>query len=174
VKTNTEPLPQETVYIGIDNGLDGGVACVAGSGDLKWLYPMPVLKKGKGREVDIQELVKLLFCEAKPFVAVEEASKQSAGVLALCSTWYTYGQIIAALKLYQLSYCPVYARSWQKHYFKKPKMPKGQKFDTKAAALQKALQLWPRQSFLKSERCTKPHDGMVDAALIAHWARTHT
>jgi len=37
--------------------------------------------------------------------------------------------------------------------------------------LLKARQLWPDETWLASPRCTKPHDGMIDAALIAEYAR---
>ena len=50
-------------------------------------------------------------------------------------------------------------------------MPKGQKFNTKAAALNVAKQIFPAETWLKSERCTKPHDGMIDAALLAEYGR---
>lgn len=47
----------------------------------------------------------------------------------------------------------------------------GAKGDTKPRALAKALQLWPGETFLASERCRVPHDGMIDAALIAEYGR---
>jgi hypothetical protein len=61
--------------------------------------------------------------------------------------------------------------TWQKVFWTKPKMPKGRKFDTKAAALKAAKQLWPLQDWRKNSRCTTPHDGLVDAALIAEYGR---
>lgn len=39
--------------------------------------------------------------------------------------------------------------------------------DTKGAAATRAAQLFPGVDFRASARCRKPHDGMVDAALIA-------
>ena len=39
----------------------------------------------------------------------------------------------------------------------------------KVASLYVARQLWPDQTFLASERCRVPHDGIVDAALIAYY-----
>ena len=41
--------------------------------------------------------------------------------------------------------------------------------DTKAMAKACAHQLFPNESFLASERCTTPHDGMIDAAMIAYY-----
>jgi hypothetical protein len=48
------------------------------------------------------------------------------------------------------------------------RVPKGQ---TKTYALKAAAGLWPYECWLASTRCTTPHDGMVDAALIAQYAR---
>jgi hypothetical protein len=45
------------------------------------------------------------------------------------------------------------------------------KGDTKPAALAKAKQLWPEETFLASARSTKPHEGIVDAYLIAEYGR---
>lgn len=39
--------------------------------------------------------------------------------------------------------------------------------DTKATSLKAAERLWPGHDFTRSARATKPHDGLVDAALIA-------
>jgi hypothetical protein len=91
--------------------------------------------------------------------------------MALCSTWFTYGHICAALKLGLYRWHSIRPQAWQKTFWAKPKMPKGQKFDTKAAALRSANMLWPTEDWTKSDRATKPHDGMVDAALIAEYGR---
>ena len=43
--------------------------------------------------------------------------------------------------------------------------------DTKKAALIKASVIAPDECWQKSKRASKPHDGMVDAFLIAHYIR---
>jgi len=45
------------------------------------------------------------------------------------------------------------------------------KGDTKPAAKAKAQQLWPDEQWLATPRCKKAHDGMIDGALIAEYAR---
>ena len=158
-----------TAYIGIDNGLDGGIATIY-NGEL-YVQPMPTIKLGKGRRVDVFSIRNWIQQQPDVFVVLEGAQKFSAGMLALCSTWHSFGCIQATLELTQTPHAIVNPRDWQKMFFTKPKMPKGQKFDTKAAALQAARQIWPRQDWTKSERATKDHDGMVDAALIAQYCR---
>ena len=44
-------------------------------------------------------------------------------------------------------------------------------YDTKKAALGVANILAPEECWLKSKRCSKPHDGMIDAFLIARYIR---
>lgn len=159
------------IYCGIDNGLDGGVAQIDWDGSLIMTDVMPTTRLGKGREVDVMALRFLLPPVSGSMVLVEEASKHSAGVLALTSTWFTYGHIIAMLKILGYRYETVNPRAWQKIYWSKPKMPKGRKYDTKAAALSQATKLWPSQDWTPTEKSKKPHDGIVDAALIAEYAR---
>jgi hypothetical protein len=55
--------------------------------------------------------------------------------------------------------------------WQKVMLPGCAKGDTKPAALARARQLWPAESWLASPRCSKPHDGMIDAALIAEYGR---
>jgi hypothetical protein len=50
-------------------------------------------------------------------------------------------------------------------------IPGCEKGETKRAASELARRLWPDESFFATERCKTPHDGLVDAALIAEYAR---
>jgi hypothetical protein len=65
---------------------------------------------------------------------------------------------------------------WQKAVFKgetpQYKISKSGKKnikDTKKMAQIVASRLFPDEKFLRSERCVKAHDGMIDASLIAYW-----
>ena len=40
---------------------------------------------------------------------------------------------------------------------------------TKVAALAAANKLWPQQKWIATNKSKVPHDGMIDAALIAHY-----
>ena len=54
-------------------------------------------------------------------------------------------------------------------YIKRDKT-KGERFktDTKATSLNAARRIFPGETFLATPRSKKPHDGLVDAALIAY------
>lgn len=156
--------------IGIDNGLDGAISVVGEYGGIIFKTAMPTIKTGKGREVDVLAINEI-FNQYPGTIVLEEASKHSPGKLSLCSTWFTYGSILSTIKLAGRRYQVIRPLNWQKTFWAKPKMAKDQKFDTKAAALKAANMLWPEENWTKSDKATKPHDGMVDAALIAEWAR---
>ena len=159
-------------YVGIDNGLDGAIVALNGFGTVTFKCKMPVNKTGKGREIDVQRfaaIVKQLNLHA--VFIVEQASKHSPGKMALCSTWHSFACMTTTLKLLKVQWDLVQPQQWQRTFWARPKMPKDQKFDTKAAALVAASRIWPCEKWLASDRCKIAHDGMVDAALIAEHAR---
>jgi hypothetical protein len=70
------------------------------------------------------------------------------------------------------------AKVWQKEMFqgtvlvtKKSKSGKSVVTDTKATALIVAKQLFPNQKLTFGDRATKPHDGLIDAMLMAEFAK---
>tara|TARA_R110002153_G_scaffold3000_3_gene14217 strand:- start:794 stop:1294 length:501 start_codon:yes stop_codon:yes gene_type:complete len=159
-------------FIGIDNGLDGGIVVLGENGEIHMKCVMPVIKLGKGRAVNVHNIDAILGgLSIQTMALLENASKHSPGVLALCSTWYSLGCVETVLKISGTRYDLINPQKWQKEFWTRPKMPKGTKFDTKAAALNAANKLWPGTDWTKSERASKPHDGIVDAALLAEFAR---
>ncbi|MCC5807596.1 MAG: hypothetical protein JJU00_14830 [Opitutales bacterium] len=160
-------------YIGIDNGLDGGIAVIDRQSKIVRIRPMPTQKLGKGRVIDAAAVLDLLTQWQPPEVTIllEEASKHAAGVLSLCSTWRSFGALDAILRCTRHRYHIIRPQQWQKAFWARPKMAKGQTFNTKAAALAAARRLWPDENWLATERSTTPHDGMVDGALIAEFGR---
>lgn len=160
-------------YIGIDPGLKGGVAV---RGYAMQYAPMPVMKFDRRNSVDVialRELMDTLVSnQGDPFVIIESAQKFSAGTNSLTSTWFGYGRITAMLELAGLPFHVVASpRTWQKEFWVRPKLPKGQKFDTKEASVNAAKRLFPGYDFLPTPRCSKPSDGITDAVLLAEWGR---
>jgi len=159
-------------YVGIDNGLDGGIAIIGPSGNLVDLQIMPTESNGKRRRTDPLG-VRDIICNypIEQLNVVYEKVSGSKSALAAASMADSFSAVEAVLRLSGIRREPVTARTWQKQFWTVPKMAKGAKFDTKSAALKSAKQLWPHQDWRKSERSKKPHDGLVDAALIAEYAR---
>lgn len=63
-------------------------------------------------------------------------------------------------------------KTWQKSVWMHcDKVMLANKVDTKKTSLACAKRLWPGDLFLKNPKCKTPHDGIVDAMLIAEAAR---
>lgn len=157
------------VYIGIDNGLTGGLVALSDHpGSPLDMIVMPTRGKVKGNEVDARAVWEFINRWGIPDVTVvlETPGKHSPGAQALCSMWDSYGAIRGVLACRNIRHIRVTPQSWQKIM-----LTGCAKGDTKPAALAKAQQLWPAESWLASPRCSKPHDGLIDAALIAEHAR---
>jgi hypothetical protein len=160
------------IYIGIDNGLTGGLVALADHpSEPISMITMPVKGKAKGNEVDPAAIKDWLYleCEFQTLeitVIVEIPGKHSPGVNALCSMWDSFGAIRGYLETRGIRHHRVSPQTWQKAML--GNVEKGQ---TKPAALSKARQLWPGETWLATARSSKPHEGLIDAALIAEWAR---
>ena len=157
------------VYIGIDNGLTGGLVALSDHpGPPIAMEIMPTRGKSKGNEINAELVWSFIdqFCRDTLTVILETPGKHSPGAQALCSMWDSYGAIRGVLESRGIRHHRITPQAWQK------KILVGcAKGDTKPAALAKARQLWPAENWLASPRCTKPHDGMIDAALIAEYGR---
>jgi hypothetical protein len=158
------------IIIGIDNGLTGGLVAISSfSGALVGSVVMPTQGKAKGNEVDSRALLEWMSSISAHdcmTAILETPGKHSPGVQALCSMWDSYGSIRAILETRGIRHHRIAPQTWQKAIL--GNVEKGQ---TKPAALSKARQLWPAESFLATPRSSKPHEGLIDAALIAEYGR---
>jgi hypothetical protein len=157
------------IYIGIDNGLQGALVALSDHpGAPIGMRIMPTRGKSKGNEVDAQSIWEWIYQMGGTActVILETPGKHSPGAQALCSMWDSYGAIRGVLESRGIRHHRITPQSWQKVM-----LPGCAKGDTKPAALAKAKQLWPQETWLASPRCSKPHDGMIDAALIAEYGR---
>lgn len=158
------------VYIGIDNGLTGGMVALSDhAGPPIAMTTMPTRSRVKGNEVEGHEIWKWIrqFSDIGPVsVILETPGKHSPGVQALCSMWDGYGVIRGILESRLIRHHRITPQSWQKVM-----LPGCAKGDTKPAALARARQLWPGEDWMATARCSKPHQGLIDAALIAEYGR---
>ena len=157
------------VIIGIDNGLTGGLVAISASSGLiieRWV--MPTQGKAKGNEVAGDSVLMFLdkWDRSDITALLETPGKHSPGVQALCSMWDSFGAIRAVLETRGIRHHRIAPVTWQKAML--GNVEKGQ---TKPAALSKARQLWPDENWLATARSSKPHEGLIDAALIAEYGR---
>ena len=158
------------IYIGIDNGLTGGLCVLGESGEILAKVIMPTREKSKGNELAANDLAAHFEVWRElygPFsVIIETPGKFAKGVQAISSMWDSYGAtrgVLEALKIRHHRIAPI---TWQKVMI--PNCAKG---DTKPAAKARVGQLWPDEKWLATPRSTKPHEGLIDAALIAEYGR---
>lgn len=160
------------VYVGIDIGKHGAIAIMGMDKSIAY-YPMPKIKD----ELDYAELNHLLkgFSNMGAHVVFEKL-----GVIFGSSktTAFSMGHQAGAVEMgciaNNISFTKVRAVDWQKQMFQGVetinKTGKSSK-DTKAMALVAIKRIFPDLKLTFGERATKAHDGLVDAVLMAEYAR---
>jgi crossover junction endodeoxyribonuclease RuvC len=150
--------------MGIDPGLEGGLAWID-DGQCLTIEPMPVLETVKGRQIDEGKLVSLIS-ERRPARAYVELvhAMPKQGVVSMFTFGTGWGIVRGILAGRLIPYVMVRPQEWQKEEMA------GQEKGSEALV---ASRLWPLMDFRKTLKCKKPHEGMVDAALIAHYGWRH-
>jgi hypothetical protein len=156
------------MIIGIDNGLDGGLCAIsAHDGSVIDMWATPTFERAGKREVDTKTIYNWITdLHTEPLIAIEEPLKHAKSSQAMRSMGISYGKILGMCESHLLKVKPIQVQDWQKDML--GKVPKSQ---TKTFALRKAQELAPDEDWRKNNRCTVPHDGIVDAFLIAQYAR---
>lgn len=160
----------KTKYIGVDNGLGGGLAVIEGHKVLE-LIPMPiVLGSNERNEYDIPELIKILERYQNDSVLIIEKAHAMPviGVVQAFSFGKLYGIMLGIATALKMPYSIVHSRTWQKEMFKDLSTK-----NTKQASIIIAKRLYPGQTFLATERSKKEHHGLSDALLLATWGQRH-
>jgi len=160
-------------YIGIDPGISGALVCMDDLGNIRKKCVMPIVKIGTKNKVDPKALAhwfKGCFTEEEVrIVAIEEQRPMhQIGEVATFGMGRGYGIIEGVVATLELPYELIRPVDWQKEMLKG--LPKG-KGMTKENSKQVATQLFPKESFKRTEKCTKIHDGLTDAVLITEFIR---
>lgn len=108
--------------------------------------------------------------EPEEVVVEKQWVRPGQGVVSSGTTMKNYGALLGLTYGYLGIEADIVTPStWQKVML--PGVAKGQ---TKPESLKVAQLLYPTVSLLRTSRCTKLHDGMSDALLIAHyWRHEH-
>lgn len=160
------------IYIGIDNGLAGGLAAYDTFDNSLEVCPMPIVgvktAKGNKNEYDIQAIIRWFDrIPTHPIMAVLEKAQAfpGQGVVSMFGIGRGFGIMEGILASRKWPYTIVSPKTWQKRIFEGIAHT-----DTKQASVLVAQRLFPNTSFLATERSKKLHDGMTDAALMAVFA----
>tara|TARA_R100001463_G_scaffold37626_1_gene80765 strand:- start:9048 stop:9554 length:507 start_codon:yes stop_codon:yes gene_type:complete len=157
------------VIIGVDNGLNGGLVAISKqTGAVIDKTVMPTLQRSKKRETDARKVYEWVMALESDFIfAVEEPLHHARSSQAVRSMALSFGKLLGLAESREWDVRCVKVHNWQKSMLGHLAPP----YDTKKAALHVANGLAPEECWLKSKRCSKAHDGMVDAFLIARYIR---
>ena len=169
--------------IGIEPGKKGAIVVLNNRGEVVEKEVMPLVG---GKLLDFKSVKTMLLANMPCHVFIEDVhaifgtSKGSTFVLGgICMA------LEAVVVCCDIPYTKVQPKSWQKIIYqgipeiRKPskKISKGKRagqivkgsLNTKAMSEVAAKRLFPNEDLRASENCRKPHDGIVDALLIARW-----
>lgn len=165
------------IFGGIDPGTNGAVCLISEDGRILFRDCFPLFK-GK---LDVSGLKNLLMNTVKyaNHVFLEDVHAvfgSSAG--ATFSFGWNCGLIEGILTAQNKPFTMISPKEWQKEMWRgidvlKMASKTGKKVinDTKGTSLLSARRLFPNETFLSSPRCNKPHDGIIDAVLMAECCR---
>ncbi len=159
-------------FIGIDCGLNGALVTI-NKNTIHSMIEMPTKKHDHKKVIDIEKLSHIFNSDNKRqshIAIVEDPGGHAPSASGLRSMTYSFAVIKTLLVANKIPHHCFYARKWQSEFFKKPKDLVG-KFDTKKAALDSALKIWPNTDWRRTQRSKNAFDGFVDAALIAEYGR---
>lgn len=156
------------IFLGIDPGLDGGLAFLDDKGKLS-LHKTPVIG---GRDYDIQEMKRLLqfhpMLGGGIFVIIEnQISMPGQGLTSTLQTGKGFGIWLGLLSALEIPFQVVSSRQWQSKLY----TGVSAKLETKEKSIIVAKRLFPTADFRKSERATVANDGLTDAANMAEYGR---
>lgn len=159
------------IYLGIDNGVNGGLAACHDGGQIVKITPMPTIKvvgpKGNRNEYNIPAIIDWLnqFRNNTKMVILEKAQPfPGMGAHQTFVNAKNFGIMEGLIVALGFPYMIVHPKTWQKKMFEG--MPKQ---DTKQASMATAIRLFPATKFIANDKSTKLHDGMSDAALMAYY-----
>lgn len=167
------------IYIGVDPGADGFVSVLSEDSGYEFL---PI------DGTPVQEVSDFFGkFRLRNAVAVLEDVHAVFGSSAkgTFNFGFSKGMLLALLVAHRIPYALVAPKDWQNEVWvnadkeyasQKQKCKDGgektvRKVDTKATSINAARRLFPTVDFRKSDKAKKPHDGKVDALLMAEYAR---
>lgn len=150
------------IYVGIDPGQKGGITCIDHFGLIVDMFVMP-------EDITILSGFLRLHKQHISIVGLEKSqSYPKQGIASTFNYGVSYGIIQGILIAHEVDFTLIPPRTWQKHMI----IPSRLK-DPKAKALKSANKIFKKQKsfWLPSKRHKKPHDGLIDSALIAEYCR---
>lgn len=158
------------IFVGIDNGLAGGIVAIK-EGKILLKRVMPIIK-GDRNEYDIAEIINIfieLTGQKYPnddiLVILEKAQiTPIAGKNSCFSMGYCFGMMQGLLTALNIPFRIVHAKTWQKEVLRDINGN-----DTKQRSIIFCQRMFPNEDFKATDKCTKVHDGLTDACCMAYF-----
>lgn len=161
------------MYLGIDVGKDGAFAILNEQGQVIRLAVMPTV----GSEYDKLEMIRIITALDIKHAVLENVHAPQLGGRTSCFEFGRgKGLLEMLLMALEIPHTQVIAKTWQREMWSGIKIQykagKEKKIvDTKGTSLLAAKALFPSQNLTKSSKAKIPHDGIVDALLMAEYCR---
>jgi len=157
------------IFVGIDNGLSGGITAIDENQNIIKKWVMPVIKVKK-TEYDINEIINIFKyikqLNKQTYVALEHAHvRPISGKRACFMTGLGYGIMQALIGAFSFSYEIINPKQWQKNIFQGINTG-----DTKKDSILFCKRKWPEEDWTKTERSKKAHDGLTDSACLSEFS----
>jgi len=172
-------MEKNKCYIGVDIGKNGAISLIDSNGVIH-TYRMPKIKT----ELDYHSLARLFQSFSDQYGADEiHVISEKLGVIFGSSkqTAFSMGEQVGSLEMLCICsmtpYTKVRAVDWQKEMYvgvpeiTMPGKTGKLKRDTKAMALVAIKRLCPELKLTFGEKASVPHDGLIDAVLLAMYAK---
>ena len=151
--------------MGIDPGLDGGVALILPGGVEAFVTPTIASGGGGKRQFDIAGMLVLLERHPIALAVIEAVGPMpKQGVVSTFRFGVGFGTWLGMLAALRIPHLAVTPHAWKKAILAGTTKDKG-------AAIQWAQRRFPEVSLLATARSKVPHDGLADALAMAEFAR---
>lgn len=109
------------IYIGIDNGINGGISII--ENDIIKVFRIPVIKKivnkKEKKTYDLTKLVDIFkpFCGKKVLFAIESISiRPGEGGVSACTIGAGFGKLIGIAAAFNFNIEEIHPLTWKKHF----------------------------------------------------------
>lgn len=140
------------LYIGIDPGKDGAMSII-GDNDIKTYHWL------EGYDQVLSLITDKSICYIE-----RVHSQPNNGVKAAFTFGENYGYIQGLLTAYKIPYQTIPPQTWKKEF---------SITSDKSSSIECAKRLFPTVDLRRTDKCTKPHDGIAESLLIAEYCRRH-
>ena len=148
----------KTIFIGIDPGKSGGIACIDTESGIR--YTVPYSDKDlvdMCRNESWRGNTKHIMCCLEKVGAMPHQ-----GVVSMFNFGQSVGYIKGVLESFAIPYQEITPKKWKSEFGLNSE---------KAASAEVCGKLFPDISLLATPKSKKPHDGMSEALLMAEYAR---